>query len=85
MSSQLSVFLLTSKRSHKRVKKTSCSVFIPADILNSPEIMANAGRNNLSSTVISSLMHDIITEAFGDPTRVNLCHSTAYRYAIVSL
>ena len=67
------------KRSHKRQKKTGVEVFLPPDILKSPKVVSSLVRNNISSTAITSVIHDIVEAAGSDPTKLHLSHQYAWR------
>ena len=66
-------------RLHRRSLKTGQTLFIPHDILNSPLVVANALGNNISTTVLSSLFHDIIVSLNGDPNRFSISCTTLHR------
>ena len=65
------------KRSHKRQKKTGVEVFLPPDILKSPKVVSSLVRNKISSTAITSVIHDIVEAAGSDPTKLHLSQQNA--------
>ena len=66
-------------RLHRRTVKTGQNLFIPHNVLNHPLVVANALRNNISPTVLSSLFHDIILSVNGDPDRFSISYSSLHR------
>ena len=66
--------------SHKRRIKVGTTVHIPPDILKSSIVVQSLIRNQISSTAISSVMHDIVKAAGGEPSNLNLSNATAQRY-----
>ena len=68
--------------SHKRIKKTGTSVFFSHDILKSPDVVSTATRNNVTPTALSEIAKSLISVGGGDPDKVCLNYSTAYRYEI---
>ena len=71
-----------AKKSHKRCVKTGVTVFIPPNILKSPKVVQSLVRNNISSSAISSVMHDIVTAVEGDPSKLSLSYATTQRYRV---
>ena len=74
--------LSTPKRSHKRVVKTGTTVFIPHDILKSPQVVSAATRNKITPTALSAAITTVIDACGGNTSAVNLHWSTAYRYKV---
>ena len=54
------------KQSHRRSRKTGEDIHISFNILKSPHL-------------VSATMHSLITSCKGDPSKLNLHHSQAYR------
>ena len=74
--------LSTTKRSRKRVVKTETSIFVPYDILRSPQVVSTSTKNKITPTAMSEALTTIIA-AYGENTdSVNLHWSTAYRYKV---
>ena len=71
-----------AKSSHKRCVKSGVTVFIPPNILKSPKVVQSLVRNNISSSAISSVMHDIVTAVEGDPSTLSLSYATTQRYKV---
>jgi len=69
----------STSRSHKRMKKTGTTIFIPHNVLKSPLIVSTAVRNKISSTALSATLHSVIEACQGDATRVNLHQSQSQR------
>ena len=67
------------KQSHRHSRKTGEDIHIPFNILKSPQLVSTAVRNNISPTALSATMHSLITSCKGDPSKLNLHHSQAYR------
>ena len=65
---------------HRRLVKTGVVVHIPPDILRTPTVAQSLVRNKISSTAISAVMHEIITAAQGDPSKLSLSYSSTERY-----
>jgi len=65
--------------SHKKRMKIGTTVHIPPDILKTPTVVQSLIRNQVSSTAISSVMHDIVRAAGGEPSSLNLSYATAQR------
>ena len=65
--------------SHKRKLKTGTVGFWPCDILKSPEVVQTAMRNHISPTVLTALTKSYIKATGGDPSKITLSYSTAYR------
>ena len=68
--------------SHKRMKKTGTWIFLSHDILKSPDVVSTATRNNVTPTALSEIVKCLISAGGGDPGRVCLNYSTAYRYKV---
>ena len=75
----------SSDRKHKRSVKTGVQVHIPPDILKSPAVVQALVRNKVSSTAISAVMHEIITVAEGDPSKLSLSYTTTERYKLETI
>ena len=75
----------SSDRKHKRSVKTGVQVHIPQDILKSSAVVQALVRNKVSSTAISAVMHEIITVAEGDPSKLSLSYTTTERYKLETI
>ena len=75
----------SSDRKHKRSVKIGVQVHIPPDILKSPAVVQGLVRNKVSSTAISAVMHEIITVAEGDPSKLSLSYTTTERYKLETI
>ena len=69
-------------RSHKRIIKTGTNIHVPHDVLKSPAIVSALTRNKITPTKASTLLSVFISACNGDPSKVSLNYSTAYRYSI---
>ena len=58
------------------------SIFLSHDILKSPDVVSTATRNNVTPTALSETVKYLISADGGDPGRVCLNYSTAYRYKV---
>lgn len=74
-----------AKRSHEICVKTGVNVFIPHSVLKSLGVVQSLLRNNVSSSAISSVMHDIIKAVGGDASKVSLRYATTERYQLQSV
>lgn len=75
------VEIINEPRSHKRVKKTGQTLFIPPDFMKLPNFVSSAVRNNISPTQLSACMEALISDLKGDPDKFYLHETQAYRYA----
>ena len=75
----------TTSRSHKRVVKTGTPGFWPHNILKSPEIVESSVRNKITPTALADIAHSFIAATSGDPDKVNLDYTSAYRYRVESV
>lgn len=73
---------VSSEEQHRRMKKTGEWVFIPPDILKSPEFISSAVRNNVSPTALSAIMKSLISSCNGDISKFNLDATQSYRYRV---
>ena len=73
---------ITPSRSHKRIVKTGTNLHVPHDVLKSPIIVSALTRNKITPTKASSLLTAIISACDGDPSKVSLNYTTAYRYSV---
>ena len=64
--------LSTPKRSRKRVVKTETSIFVPHDILKSPQIVSTSTRKKITPTAMSATLTTIIAACGGNTDSVNL-------------
>ena len=74
--------LSTPKRSHERVVKIGTNIFVPHDILKSPQVVFTSTRNKITPTAMSATLTSIIAACGGNTDSVNLHWSTAYRYKV---
>ena len=72
-------------RNHKKLVKTGVDVHIPSNILKAPRVVQALVRNQVSSSAISAIMHDIITTADGDPSKLSLSYATTERYKLETI
>ena len=72
----------SSESPPKRWKKNGLNLYIQPDILKSPTLVQTVVRNKVTHTALTVIMHDVVTEAKGDPTKLNLGVTTAYRYKV---
>lgn len=63
--------------SHRRTLRTGEHVFIPHDILKSPELVALSTRMKLSPAQQSAFTETLIEEVGGDPTKIATSYATA--------
>ena len=70
---------------HRRLVKTGVVVHIPPDILRTPTVAQSLVRNKISSTAISAVMHEIITAAQGDSSKLSLSYSSTERYKLEAI
>ena len=73
---------IAPSRSHKRIVKTGTNLHVPHDVLKSPIIVSALTRNKITPTKASSLLSAIISACDGDPSKVSLNYTTAYRYSV---
>ena len=55
------------------------------DILKHPNVVARAVRNKVSPTVLASITEGLIQATGGDPSKVDLSYTTAYRNQKIAL
>ena len=67
------------KRVHKRMVKSTVTIFILHDILKSKEMVSCSMRNSISSTKPSAVVHTHISTCGGDPSKVLIDPSTVHR------
>ena len=75
----------TPERKHRRLVKTGVVVHIPPDILRTLTVAQSFVLNKISSTAISAVMHEIITAAQGDPSKLSLSYSSTERYKLEAI
>ena len=78
-------FLLSSKKSHRRCKKTGDDIHIPFNILKSEELVSTAVRNNITPTGLAATLHSLVKTCNGNPEKLNLNATQAYRSALLLL
>ena len=69
-----------AKRKHRRVVKGGVDIFVPHDILKSPDLVSCSVRNNISPTQLSAIVFSIVSACGGDTSKLSLNARTAHRY-----
>ena len=67
-------------RSHKRIIKKGTDGFWSHNILKHPSVVARAVRNKVTPTALASITESLIEATGGDPSKVDLSYSIAYRH-----
>ena len=62
--------------------KTGVGVHIPHDILKAPNVVQALAWNEISSSAISAVMHEIVATSEGDPSKLSLSYASTERYRI---
>ena len=73
-----------SKIGHRKSVKTGLTVQIPPHILKDKKVVQSLVRNQVTSTAISSVFHDIVVALDGDPNKLCLSYASAERYRVES-
>ena len=72
-------------RRHRRTVKTGTAVRILPNILKAPAVVQALIRNKVSSSAISSVMHEIVLSTGGDPKQLSLSYTSTERYRVEAI
>lgn len=68
------------RRKHTRSVKTGCSAFWPPNVLQDPNLIQDAIRNNVTVNSLTNLARSFLRATNGDEQKVNLSYGYSYRY-----